>query len=121
MRTSNPTSAIPAPLRKTLTIFTILITTNLAATSYATEFMAGADISSLKVHENSGATYRDYGQTQPADAIEILSNHGVNWYRLRLFVNPQFQNNFNGGSDPFVAQDLAYTIALAERVKQAGG
>jgi arabinogalactan endo-1,4-beta-galactosidase len=84
-------------------------------------FMAGADISSLPVHEDHGATYRDFGQTQVGNAIEILSNHGVNWYRLRLFVNPQFQNNFNGGADPFVAQDLAYTIELAQRVKQAGG
>ena len=115
------TSSTPAPLREAFAILTLLVATKLTASSYAAEFMAGADISSLTVHENGGATYRDYGQTQAADAIEILSNHGVNWYRLRLFVNPQFQNNFNGGSDPFVAQDLAYTIALAERVKQAGG
>jgi arabinogalactan endo-1,4-beta-galactosidase len=87
----------------------------------AAPFMAGADISSLPIHEDHGAVYRDFGQTQTGDAIEILSDHGVNYYRLRLFVNPQFKNNFNGGYDPFVAQNLAYTIALAQRVKQAGG
>jgi len=93
----------------------------LAAEMHASEFMAGADISSLVVHENNGAIYKDYGQTQPGDLIEILSSHGVNWYRLRLFVDPQMQNNWNGGFDAFVVQDLEYTIALAQRVKAAGG
>ena len=55
------------------------------------------------------------------DAIEILRDQGTNWFRLRLFVDPQFENNYNGGYDPFVAQDLEYTIALAQRIKQAGG
>src|SRR5688572_4352959 len=115
------TSATRAPLRLAFALITSVVATHFAANAHDAEFMAGADISSLPVHEQNGATYRDYGQTQAQDAIEVLSNHGVNWYRLRLFVNPQFKNNFNGGSDPFVAQDLAYTIALAERVKQAGG
>jgi arabinogalactan endo-1,4-beta-galactosidase len=91
------------------------------APSAAAPFMAGVDISSLPVHQGRGAVYRDYGQTQTDDAIEIFNNHGVNYYRLRLFVDPQFQNNWSGGFDPFVAQDLDYTIALAQRVKQAGG
>jgi arabinogalactan endo-1,4-beta-galactosidase len=82
-------------------------------------FMAGADISSLPVHEAAGAIYRDGGVA--GDAIEILRDHGTNWFRLRLFVDPQFQNNSDGGYDPFVAQDLEYTIALAQRVKAAGG
>jgi arabinogalactan endo-1,4-beta-galactosidase len=85
----------------------------------AMEFMAGADISSLPVHEEHGAVYKANNVT--GDAIEILSNSGVDYYRLRLFVNPQFENNYSGGGDPFVAQDLDYTIALAQRVKQAGG
>jgi arabinogalactan endo-1,4-beta-galactosidase len=82
-------------------------------------FMAGADISSLPIHEQNGAVYRDNGQA--GDAIDLLADHGVHWFRLRLFVNPQFQNNYNGGYDPFVAQDLQYTIDLAQRIKQAGG
>ena len=85
----------------------------------AAEFMAGADISSLPVHEASGATYRSNGVA--GDAIEILRDRGTNWFRLRLFVDPQFENNYNGGYDPFVAQDLDYTIALAQRIKEAGG
>ncbi len=100
------TSATPAPLREAFAILTLLVATNLTASSYAAEFMAGADISSLTVHERSVAQpIATTVRRRPADAIEILSNHGVNWYRLRLFVNPQFQNNFNGGTDLFVAQD----------------
>src|SRR5262245_42666427 len=91
----------------------------LTAHSTAAEFMAGADISSLPVHEANEATYRSGGV--PGDAIEILRDQGTNWYRLRLFVDPQFQNNYNGGFDPFVAQDLDYTISLAQRIKAAGG
>jgi arabinogalactan endo-1,4-beta-galactosidase len=78
----------------------------------AQEFMAGADISSLKVLEDHGATYTDHGVS--GNAIDILRDHGVNWFRLRLFVNP------NSASDPFVVNDLNYTIALAQRTKTAG-
>ncbi len=85
----------------------------------AAPFMAGADISSLLVHEDNGAVYRDNGQI--GDAIDILSDHGTNYFRLRQFVNPQFENNYNGGFDAFVAQDVAYNIELANRVKLAGG
>ena len=77
----------------------------------AAEFMAGADISALKVLEDGGAVYRDNGV--PGGAIDILRNHGVNWVRLRLFVDPN-------SSDPFVVNDLDYTIALAQRAKASG-
>lgn len=100
-------------------IGSLLACISIAMPAQAVPFMAGADISSLPVHEQNGAIYRDNGVA--GDAVEILSDHGVNWYRLRLFVDPQFENNYNGGYDPFVAQDLDYTIALAQRVKQAGG
>jgi arabinogalactan endo-1,4-beta-galactosidase len=90
-----------------------------ATTAAARDFMAGADISSLTVLENDGAVYRDAGV--PGDAIEILRDHGANWFRLRLFVDPQQQNNYNGNFDAFVVQDLDYTIELAQRIKNAGG
>jgi arabinogalactan endo-1,4-beta-galactosidase len=89
-----------------------------ASTAAAAPFMAGADISSLPVHEDHNAIYRSGGVA--GDAVEILSDAGTNYFRLRLFVDPQNKNNSNGGSDPFVAQDLDYTIALAQRVKQTG-
>jgi arabinogalactan endo-1,4-beta-galactosidase len=100
-----------------LLLFCVLFVSS--ATTHAAPFMAGADISSLPIHEDHGAVYRDGGQAN--DAIEIFTNHGVNWFRLRLFVNPQFENNYDGGYDPFVAQDLTFTINLAQRIKQAGG
>ena len=90
-----------------------------ASAASAAPFIAGADVSSLPVHEDHGAVYRADGVT--GDAVDILSNSGTNYFRLRLFVNPHMTNNYNGGADPFVAQDLNYTIALAQRVKQAGG
>jgi arabinogalactan endo-1,4-beta-galactosidase len=74
--------------------------------------MAGVDISSLPVHEDHNAIYRDGGVA--GDAIEIFTENGVNWVRLRLFVEPSNDN------DDFVVQDIPYTIALAQRVKSAG-
>jgi arabinogalactan endo-1,4-beta-galactosidase len=81
-----------------------------ASRSRATEFMAGADISALSELEDNGAVYKDNGQQ--GDAIDIFRDHGVNWFRLRLFVNP----TGNG----VVVNDLDYTIALAQRVKASG-
>ena len=75
------------------------------------EFINGTDISALPVLESMGATYSSGGVT--GDAIEILEENGVNWHRLRIFVNPT-------GSDPVAVQDLAYTIALAQRAKANG-
>src|SRR4051794_29554313 len=75
------------------------------AVAAAAPFMAGADISSLGALEDHGAVYRDDGQ--PQDLISMFSDHGVNWYRLRLFVNPNGQD--------VVVNDLAYTLDLARR------
>jgi len=72
--------------------------------------MAGADISALAELEDHGAIYKDDGQ--PGDAIGMFRDHGVNWFRLRLFVNP--------AGNGVVVNDLNYTIALAQRVKASG-
>lgn len=71
----------------------------------------GADISSLAKLEQAGDVYRDSGKAK--DAVAILRSHGVQWFRLRLFVHP----NDSG----VVVNDLAYTTALAARVKAVGG
>jgi len=104
-------------LRSRSTLIALILAA--ATPTSAAPFIAGADISSLPVHEDHNAVYRDDGVA--GDAIDILSNAGTNYYRLRLFVDPHSTNNYNGGYDPFVAQNLDYTIALARRVKQAGG
>ncbi|HEU5134561.1 MAG TPA: arabinogalactan endo-1,4-beta-galactosidase [Steroidobacteraceae bacterium] len=56
----------------------------------------GADVSSLKKSEDFGGQYFDTLQAAPrpqrnrlpATALEILSNHGFNFVRLRVWVNP---------------------------------
>lgn len=73
-------------------------------------FLLGADISALTMLENAGAVFRDGGRSD--DAIAILTRHGWNCLRLRLFVNPDGR----GG----VVNDLAYTRSLARRIKAAG-
>lgn len=81
--------------------------------SVSQAFNAGVDVSALPVLEGAGTTYSAYGE--PGDPIQILRNEGVDWFRLRLFVDPA------NDPDPFVVNDLSYTIALAQRVKAAGG
>lgn len=73
--------------------------------------MAGVDISALPVLESHGAVYRDNGIV--GNAVDIFRDNGVNWVRLRMFVDPI-------GQDPVAVQDLDYTIQLAQRVKSAG-
>ena len=63
--------------------------------------------------EAAGATYHRGGQA--GDPVSILRNEGIDWFRLRLFVEP------SNDPDPFVVNDLSYTIALAQRIKASGG
>lgn len=72
-------------------------------------FLSGADISSLAKIENQGGVFKKDGV--PGDAIGILRNEGVNLFRIRIFLAPD-------GSD-VVVNDLAYTLALAARIKAA--
>ena len=46
----------------------------------------GADISSLKKSEDRGGIYA-YEDGRRADALEILRNHGLNYARIRVWVN----------------------------------
>ncbi|NUM47337.1 MAG: glycosyl hydrolase 53 family protein [Anaerolineales bacterium] len=47
----------------------------------------GADISSLKKSEDFGGVYRETDGT-PGDPLDILKNHGLNYVRLRVWVDP---------------------------------
>jgi arabinogalactan endo-1,4-beta-galactosidase len=47
----------------------------------------GADISSLKKSEDKGGVYLDENGVS-GDALQILKQHGVNYIRLRVWVNP---------------------------------
>ena len=47
----------------------------------------GADISSLKKSEDMGGVYR-YADGRQADALQILKDHGLNYARMRVWVDP---------------------------------
>lgn len=47
----------------------------------------GVDVSSLKKSEDLGGIYK-YADGTEADALQILKGHGVNYARLRVWVNP---------------------------------
>lgn len=91
----------------------ILPVSALAADSTAApagmDFAFGADLSFLKQAEDQGMVFKDGTNAHPG--LQIFKNHGYNWIRLRLFVEPV------GGGLP---NNLAYTLAEAKDAKQLG-
>lgn len=73
-------------------------------------FAMGADLSLMKFIEDHGVKYRENGVAK--DPLAIFKEHGCNYVRLRLFVNP----DGTGGQ----VNTLPYTVAMAKRVKSAG-
>ncbi len=69
--------------------------------------IVGADVSFLRQMEQQGVVFKDGGEAKPG--LQILSSHGYNWVRLRLFVNPATLPN-----------DLAYALASAKDAKALG-
>jgi arabinogalactan endo-1,4-beta-galactosidase len=69
--------------------------------------IAGADVSYLRQMESRGVAFKDAGVAAPG--LRILKDHGFNWVRLRLMVNPISLPN-----------DLAYTVASAKDAKALG-
>jgi len=74
------------------------------------EFMVGGDISMLDRIYDFGGIYRAGGVER--DALEIFTDSGYNYARIRLFHTP----NMQGGT----VQDLDYVLQLSRRVKEAG-
>lgn len=68
----------------------------------------GADISSLKKSEDLGGIYRDASGT-PTDALQILKDNGLNYARLRVWVDP---------ADGY--HDKAEILEMAVRLKKLG-
>jgi beta-galactosidase len=77
--------------------------------------MIGADISFLPELEAKGIKFSDNGIQK--DAILILKEHGFNYVRLRIFNEPA---NDSGYSPKKGFCDLAHTLVMAKRVKDAG-
>jgi arabinogalactan endo-1,4-beta-galactosidase len=75
----------------------------------------GADVSMTAEIEALGAVFRADGTER--DLFALLADAGVNWIRLRLWVDPRDEHGepYMGGTN-----DLATTIALARRAKAAG-
>ncbi|MBW6489718.1 MAG: glycosyl hydrolase 53 family protein [Lentimicrobium sp.] len=77
--------------------------------------MIGADISFLPQLEAEGMKFYDNGIEQ--DAIDMLKNHGFNYVRLRIFVNPEHEKGYSPGKGYC---GLESTLAMAKRVGEAG-
>jgi arabinogalactan endo-1,4-beta-galactosidase len=71
----------------------------------------GADVSFLPQAEQNGVILKDDGVAKPA--LEILRDHGYNWIRMRVFVDP-------AKASTHLPNDLAYSVALAKRAKALG-
>lgn len=80
------------------------------------DFIKGADISTLLEAEQHGARFYNHNRQQQ-DALAILKANGVNYVRLRLWVDPQDTqgNSYGGGGN-----SLQTTLALAKRAKAQG-
>lgn len=78
-------------------------------------FIMGGDVSMLNEVEQKGGKFYEGGVQK--DALQILSAHGMNYVRLRIWVDPYDSNGnpYGGGTN-----DLATTIALAKRAKAKG-
>src|ERR1700722_9739249 len=73
-------------------------------------FLLGADISAIDSWPALAGKFRDAGM--PGTEVGILTSHGWNAFRLRVFVDPVRSAPNNS---------LANTIPLAKQIKEAGG
>ena len=80
-----------------------------AVNASAHDFAFGADLSFLRQAEARGKIFKDGTNALPG--LQIFKNHGYNWIRLRLFVEPVGNN---------LPNNLAYTIAEAQDAKKLG-
>ena len=77
-------------------------------------FILGADISWVQEQEDQGTRFFDDGQQK--DILVVLKDHGFNWIRLRVFVNPQAPKGYSSRG----YCDLDHTLVMAKRIKTAG-
>ncbi len=79
------------------------------------KFIMGMDISMLYEIERSGGKYYDQGVEK--DLLDILKDHGINWIRLRIWVDPhdEYGNPLGGGNC-----DHVNMTEIAKRAKEKG-
>jgi arabinogalactan endo-1,4-beta-galactosidase len=80
-----------------------------AGVSRAADFAFGADLSFLKQAEDNGKVFKDGTNARPG--LQIFRDHGYNWIRLRIFVEPVGEH---------LPNDLKYTLAMAQAAKKLG-
>ncbi|MBN1430892.1 MAG: arabinogalactan endo-1,4-beta-galactosidase [Anaerolineae bacterium] len=68
----------------------------------------GADVSSLKKAEDKGGKYY-YEDGVPGNALQILKDHGINYIRLKVWVDPA--DGYN---------DKSTVLTMASRIKALG-
>ena len=79
------------------------------------DYIKGADVSTLIEQEEHGAVYRDNGL--PGDLLSILKSYGFNWVRIRLWNDP-----YSESGEPYGAgtNDLLKLIEISRRTKHLG-
>jgi arabinogalactan endo-1,4-beta-galactosidase len=95
-----------ANLTRSLVLCTLLLMPGLLR---AAGFAFGADLSFLKQSEDNGKVFKDGTNAMPG--LQIFRNHGYNWIRLRIFVEPVQER---------LPNDLKYTLAMAQEAKKLG-
>ena len=80
------------------------------------DFILGMDVSSVIALEESGVRYYD-DDGQEKDLFAILASHGVNWIRVRVWVDPYDKNGFSYGGG---GNDLARAVAIGKRATENG-
>ena len=79
-------------------------------------FIRGMDISSVISLENAGVTFKNE-QGEEEDIFKILSQNGVNYIRVRVWVNPYDKdgNGYGGGNN-----DLETAKKIGKRAADNG-
>ena len=104
-------------MRYPVLLLSVLLTVNLS--TYGQVFYRGNDLSYVNQMEDCGAVFKENGV--PKDVYQIFADHGTNLVRVRLWVDPSWQNSLvqPEGVKPQYSdfEDVKETIA---RSKAAG-
>ncbi|ADL52877.1 glycoside hydrolase family 53 protein [Clostridium cellulovorans] len=98
----------------TLSFSSSPVSTNVLA---ATSFSKGADIGWLNQLESMGVKWQNDSGVQQ-DPLQILKDHGIDSIRLRVFVNPPSNFQWNGCLLGY--SDSKGVIYMAQRAKKLG-
>lgn len=101
--------------KKLITLASFLAISILSVAS-TNDFIKGADVSMLKQLEENGAKFYDESNNEK-ECMTILKEYGVNWIRIRSWVDPTDDkgNPLGGGNN-----DKNTTVLLVERAKKLG-